>query len=134
MAAKSSVPPKITTFIFAERSGSDTLILLNQVRAEGYLRTPLAVREPTVPIDSYRLSFLSVNGDTIAQAVNPSAINEHLESPQPDGSIRSVEVELKEGVFVVRSRSNQIAAILVERSYKDGQPVFLQRISIKRRD
>ena len=122
--------PRIATFIFSEKKGADTLVLLDLITAEGYLRTPLSSREPEVPPDAFRLSFLSARGDTIAQSVNRSAINERLEFPQPDGSINAVEVELEEGVFVVRTRLSQIRVILIERTFGNGPPVSIQRILV----
>ncbi len=124
----------VSSFIFAERAGADTLVLLDVIKAEGFLKESLARRVPRVPPDNFRLSFLNVVGDTIAQTVHASVLNERLESPQPDGSIHSVEVELEEGVFVVRTTTNQIHSILVERSNQQGRLKNLQRVFLTRQD
>ena len=133
-AARAEVKPMINTFIFAERTGSDTLILLNAIQSEGYLKANLSKREAIVPPNNYRLSFISPAGDTIAQSINPSARKERLESPQPDGSINSVDVEHEEGVFVVRCRHPDLVAIAIERTFEKGAPQYVQYIHLSSKE
>lgn len=124
-------PPAIITYILEEEQGIDSLSLKQVVVGQGYLKTELDFRVGKALPNQFRISLLSSQGDTLAQVLAASALNERLESSLEDGTIRSVEVNHPTAVHVIRTARPKAASIFIEKANTVGEIIATQSLTIQ---
>lgn len=100
--------PTITTLIFEETQGVDTLSLKHVIRTPGYLKKTLPKRMLLRPDDRFLFTLYSVAGDTVAQWAAPSTLQETIETGDENGEITAVPVQHEISAHTLRHTGTRI--------------------------
>lgn len=123
--------PIITTLIFEERPGVDTLSLKQVISTPGYLKSnKQGLTAKTTGKDYFRIELLNAEGTPLAVFEKPSSLHEILEAPSEDGSLSSFPVEHEVGALIVRFTDLPAVAVEISRFSENGQLVVHQVLSL----